>query len=483
VHRGLRDSGAAAEQLHRGVASDEVSRPGRPFPSRHGLNRHKPVVEIRKRSHDGPKLAIQNLSNVEHNSMAAMLEGFSARANRILDNADDEARARCSPFIGSQHVLLALLRESDAQAVRDLSQYGLNYAVLAAEIRPVCPDEPVATSAQLPFTRESKHVLASALKYANLGHSHRVGIEHMLLALNSPQSASGEVLRLHGVPGARMARGRLKAALASRPGGRPSRKASRAQPNRSGYKRNPVVRALSSDASTRSLVWSAYAGGGLFLVSAAIETLALVVDVRAFQAIATPELYAWVILSAVCAAALIAFLRLGHRGNRAPRYFLLTLLVGTAGGVLSLPSAWRVITKANDPAPALLAHAIANYSGRSLTNLNLTGADLQGANFSRAVLHNVSLTNANLAEADMRGARFINVNLSGANLCGADVRGANLSGAVALSQVANWSYTFYNSKTSLPAGDAFIAIAGPIADTGRGLLYMCTPGNAQRIAP
>jgi hypothetical protein len=71
--------------------------------------------------------------------------------------------------------------------------------------------------------------------------------------------------------------------------------------------------------------------------------------------------------------------------------------------------------------------------------------------------------------------------MSGVDLCGADLRGADLRGATGLSDVENWAYAYYNRATQLPAGLDFALIPGPVADTGRGLLYMCTANQTHLI--
>ena len=77
---------------------------------------------------------------------------------------------------------------------------------------------------------------------------------------------------------------------------------------------------------------------------------------------------------------------------------------------------------------------VSYLTGMSLTNANLTGADLYGAdltnvNLTGADLTGVNLTGVNLHDARLCGADLTNANLYDANLAGADLTNANLTNA------------------------------------------------------
>lgn len=65
-----------------------------------------------------------------------------------------------------------------------------------------------------------------------------------------------------------------------------------------------------------------------------------------------------------------------------------------------------------------------DFSGASLKNIYLVGANLTGANFKNANLKGANFTDADLTEADLTGT-----NLTGADLTGADINGTNFNGA------------------------------------------------------
>jgi hypothetical protein len=78
-------------------------------------------------------------------------------------------------------------------------------------------------------------------------------------------------------------------------------------------------------------------------------------------------------------------------------------------------------------AGAVLAEA--DLTGADLRLANLTGADLRLANLTGADLRLADLTGADLTGADLRRANLAGANLAGANLAGANLTGANLTGA------------------------------------------------------
>jgi hypothetical protein len=219
----------------------------------------------------------------------------------------------------------------------------------------------------------------------------------------------------------------------------------------------------------------------LFLSTCATG-LAALIDIRAFTALATPALYAWCGLSAVCTLTLIAIRALGRWGVYPPRYVWWVLTAGIAGGLFTLPTAWRVLTKhEQQPAVTAVAGKAVDWRGRIIENEDLKNANLRQAQLQDTVFRHVDLAGSNLAESDLRKSQLFGVDLSGANLCGADLRGADLRGAEYLEDVADWAYAFYDSLTMLPSTAGFGVIAGPIPDTHRGLLYMCTPNDTHRI--
>jgi ATP-dependent Clp protease ATP-binding subunit ClpC len=115
-----------------------------------------------------------------------VFERFTERARQVVVLAQDEARRLRHDYIGTEHLLLGLLREEEGIAARVLESLGLTVDAVRAQVaRIVAPGEPVQTGGmhQIPFTPRAKKVLDLSLREAiALGHSY-IGTEHVLLGL------------------------------------------------------------------------------------------------------------------------------------------------------------------------------------------------------------------------------------------------------------------------------------------------------------
>jgi ATP-dependent Clp protease ATP-binding subunit ClpC len=113
-----------------------------------------------------------------------VFERFTERARQVVVLASDEARTLNHHYIGTEHLLLGLLREEEGLAARSLASLNVTLEeVRARVVRTVgAGDEPVTTG-QIPFTPRAKKVLELALREAlSLGHNY-IGTEHVLLGL------------------------------------------------------------------------------------------------------------------------------------------------------------------------------------------------------------------------------------------------------------------------------------------------------------
>ncbi len=112
-----------------------------------------------------------------------MFERFTERARQVVVLAQEEARGLKHNYIGTEHLLLGLLREEEGVAARVLDSLQISTEeVRAAVVRIVGTGEEVATG-QIPFTPRAKKVLELALREAlSLGHNY-IGTEHILLGL------------------------------------------------------------------------------------------------------------------------------------------------------------------------------------------------------------------------------------------------------------------------------------------------------------
>jgi ATP-dependent Clp protease ATP-binding subunit ClpC len=112
-----------------------------------------------------------------------MFERFTDRSRRVLVYAQDEARELHVDFIGTEHILLGLIRESDGVAAKVLGAVGVNYDSVRKKVEKAASHDGTASSGAPPFTPQAKKVLELALREAlQLGHNY-IGTEHMLLGL------------------------------------------------------------------------------------------------------------------------------------------------------------------------------------------------------------------------------------------------------------------------------------------------------------
>lgn len=112
-----------------------------------------------------------------------MFERFTERARQVIVLAQDEARALKHNYIGTEHILLGLLREEEGVAAHVLESLDVDIEGVRAQVANIVGpgDEPV--TGQIPFTPRAKKVLELALREAlNLAHNY-VGAEHILLGL------------------------------------------------------------------------------------------------------------------------------------------------------------------------------------------------------------------------------------------------------------------------------------------------------------
>lgn len=112
-----------------------------------------------------------------------MFERFTERARQVVVLAEGEARALDHNYIGTEHVLLGLLREEEGIAARVLESLDITLEEVRAQVLRVVGRGDKTPSGQIPFTPRAKKVLELALREAlTLGHKH-IGSEHILLAL------------------------------------------------------------------------------------------------------------------------------------------------------------------------------------------------------------------------------------------------------------------------------------------------------------
>lgn len=112
-----------------------------------------------------------------------MFERFTERARQVLVLGQDEARAMKHHYIGTEHILLGLLREEEGLAARVLESLDLTADEVRVRVVRIVHEGDEVVEGQIPFTPRARKVLELALREAlSLGHNY-IGTEHVLLGL------------------------------------------------------------------------------------------------------------------------------------------------------------------------------------------------------------------------------------------------------------------------------------------------------------
>lgn len=132
--------------------------------------------------------ATQSLQHTrEQSSKATMFERFTDRAHRVAVVAKQEARRLNHEYIGTEHLLLALVQEAGAVCRKIFNDFDITEANVHQETEKLVksgPDFPIVDEGKLPQTPRAKNVIKYAIEEArNLQRNYYVGTEHILLGL------------------------------------------------------------------------------------------------------------------------------------------------------------------------------------------------------------------------------------------------------------------------------------------------------------
>jgi ATP-dependent Clp protease ATP-binding subunit ClpC len=129
-----------------------------------------------------------------------VFERFTERARQVVMLAQDDARRMKHNYIGTEHLLLGLLREEEGLASTVLRTFGLEVDRVRPEVERMVGigSEPVEDG-QLLFTPRMREVLDLSQREAfSLGHNY-IGTEHLLLGLvREGQGVANRVMDEYG---------------------------------------------------------------------------------------------------------------------------------------------------------------------------------------------------------------------------------------------------------------------------------------------
>ncbi len=130
-----------------------------------------------------------------------MYERFTDRARKVMQLANQEAQRFNHEYIGTEHILLGLVKEGSGVAANVLKQLDVDLRKIRMEVEKIVQSGPdMVTMGKLPQTPRAKKVIEYAMEEArNLNHNY-VGTEHLLLGLlREQEGVAAQVLMNMGL--------------------------------------------------------------------------------------------------------------------------------------------------------------------------------------------------------------------------------------------------------------------------------------------
>ena len=132
--------------------------------------------------------------------MASRFEKFSERARRALSFAQEEAQRFNHNYLGTEHILLGLVRESDGVAAKVLTGLGVDLNKVRAAVEFIIGRGGRTSSGEIGLTPRAKKVIEFAVDEARRFNHNYVGTEHLLLGLlREGEGVAGGILENLGV--------------------------------------------------------------------------------------------------------------------------------------------------------------------------------------------------------------------------------------------------------------------------------------------
>jgi ATP-dependent Clp protease ATP-binding subunit ClpC len=115
--------------------------------------------------------------------MGSRFEKFSERARRVLSLAQEEAQRFNHNYIGTEHILLGLVRETEGVAARVLSGLGVDLSKVRSAVEFIIGRGEKPTQGEIGLTPRAKKVVELAVDEARRMNHTYIGTEHLLIGL------------------------------------------------------------------------------------------------------------------------------------------------------------------------------------------------------------------------------------------------------------------------------------------------------------
>ncbi|MBI2867507.1 MAG: NDP-hexose 4-ketoreductase, partial [Chloroflexi bacterium] len=115
--------------------------------------------------------------------MASRFEKFSERARRVLQLAQEEAQYFNHNYIGTEHILLGLVRETEGVAARVLANLGVELTKVRSAVEFIIGRGEKSVPGEIGLTPRAKKVIELAVDEARRMNHNYIGTEHLLIGL------------------------------------------------------------------------------------------------------------------------------------------------------------------------------------------------------------------------------------------------------------------------------------------------------------
>ena len=186
--------------------------------------------------------------------MSNKMERFTQRARRVLSLAQEEAERMQHSHIGTEHLLLGLMREEGGVAGRVLRELGMKQTQVEQLIEGMTSGNKRAGVTRMDLSPATKKVLELAVDEARrMGH-HYIGTEHLLLGLvRHQEGVAMDVLRELRISPDEIRRQTRRVLQENPLQSRRSFESSQERPSRAAVK-TPLVDQLATDLDRKSVV-------------------------------------------------------------------------------------------------------------------------------------------------------------------------------------------------------------------------------------
>ena len=127
---------------------------------------------------------------------------FTERVRRVLAMAREEAAGLRHEYVGTEHMLLGVIREGQGTASAVITNFGVNSTELRSSVIEVVKQgsASITRGPDLPYTSRAKKVLEYAMKEARAFNHSYVGTEHLLLGLlHEGKGVAAQTLNAAGI--------------------------------------------------------------------------------------------------------------------------------------------------------------------------------------------------------------------------------------------------------------------------------------------